>query len=854
MTFGVIDTSPEICNYLEEQLVSLGSFNYVSVCSSHSLYQVAEYASKGKHDALLINIESSYEGKKRSDFYGIELIFWLRLRYDYTKPIYTYGFLSITQILKIKPEYIVLLAPRNFHLQLPLNFIQAARYLEFPQQEIESKELKKQYYSFVKPSININDFRHSLANLWGMTCLWDAHNSVKGTKTPYPNQLNQIDYQLKFLKAKSLFSLNERNLDEEIIIQKKIQDRTIAYSFKSENIKNETSEITTNHVKSINSAFRVFVIDDCFYSGWQEVYNFIFEGKITVKGSDLKDVEGLYLNGKFDLNLVHQWISESINDFDPNLVFLDLRLFNEKNSTEKIENLSGYKLLKILRPKFEKIPILITTASNKISSYKSLINYGADAYWVKEGIDEKKKSIDTLTNYFSLIDYVDKFNSTKYSYLSKLIEIKDACTDKSWWCNPTWINGDKTSCLVDDIKSILELIIVSYRSYLHNFYINEIKNNSYQIFHLTSLVAKMGNIVEIIHGINTEKSFKSGTNLVFDRIDTIGSKIRDNRNNSSHAGADSLKLDVFYDTIILMERYLLTGNNFTIKEIKKPITEIVDNNATVRFNCEDIRYTIYKIFNGSPEEVKLQKSSFLKEFKKDSFQVNVNEFNYGVLLYEVQELNLYISDELINLNPSDGISLGNLFWDRTNNKVFRLTKKAMSNFIQNGLSRNFIYSKGTKNWSIAEGSISIERSSVVREISKPISELVHDEFTVKFNFKKEMYTIRKIFTGNVEEIQKQKVSFMKELEKETFRVKVDGFNCGTLLYQIHELNLYTSNKIINLHPSDGYRIEKTLFWDRKNNRVLRLTKKAMSNFIQNGLNRKFEYSAGTKNWSISDVK
>jgi len=67
---------------------------------------------------------------------------------------------------------------------------------------------------------------------------------------------------------------------------------------------------------------------------------------------------------------------------------LDLRLFGETGNYP-IQDVSGFKVLDIILSSSRKrCPVLITSASNKIWSYKEAISRGADAYWVKQGLDD----------------------------------------------------------------------------------------------------------------------------------------------------------------------------------------------------------------------------------------------------------------------------------------------------------------------------------------------------------------------------------------------------------------------------------------------------------------------------------
>ncbi|MBK7683467.1 MAG: hypothetical protein IPJ26_13840 [Bacteroidetes bacterium] len=83
----------------------------------------------------------------------------------------------------------------------------------------------------------------------------------------------------------------------------------------------------------------------------------------------------------------------------------------------------------------------------------------------KEGIDEYKTAIDTVTNYELLISFTKKLHSNEFEYLSRLINIQAACTAKCWWCEHVWINGDRTVVDFKLIKNILRQITDLYKAY-----------------------------------------------------------------------------------------------------------------------------------------------------------------------------------------------------------------------------------------------------------------------------------------------------------------------------------------------------------------------------------------------------
>ncbi|MCL5028477.1 MAG: response regulator, partial [Bacteroidetes bacterium] len=138
------------------------------------------------------------------------------------------------------------------------------------------------------------------------------------------------------------------------------------------------------------------------------------EEKVIPISSDIKilhidDLENSFNNSdkiKEKIGLLFEKIKKLIispaNDgrFDPDVILLDLRLFPAYDELHRhdVEKMSGALLLKMLREEYLGIPIIVTTASNKVWTYAKLIELGADAYWIKEGLDEKYDVNDSKSN------------------------------------------------------------------------------------------------------------------------------------------------------------------------------------------------------------------------------------------------------------------------------------------------------------------------------------------------------------------------------------------------------------------------------------------------------------------------
>lgn len=101
------------------------------------------------------------------------------------------------------------------------------------------------------------------------------------------------------------------------------------------------------------------------------------------------------------------------------LIFLDLRL-EQSDKERAIEQISGIRLLKQIRELNPGIPIIIFTASEKVLSYRTAMELGADGYWIKNtttGMDLK----DLIARY---LDKEKDFKSYAVWIKIKQIETK----------------------------------------------------------------------------------------------------------------------------------------------------------------------------------------------------------------------------------------------------------------------------------------------------------------------------------------------------------------------------------------------------------------------------------------------
>jgi CheY-like chemotaxis protein len=116
---------------------------------------------------------------------------------------------------------------------------------------------------------------------------------------------------------------------------------------------------------------KILLIDDNANYGWKQLIAKVFP------------YQGISIDPALDYDSA---LSNLKIKYD--IIFLDVRLTAEDHINHKVEEFTGYKILKKIRKEFTAInfstPIILLTASNKIWNIDAFRNYGVDAYYIKE--------------------------------------------------------------------------------------------------------------------------------------------------------------------------------------------------------------------------------------------------------------------------------------------------------------------------------------------------------------------------------------------------------------------------------------------------------------------------------------
>lgn len=581
----------------------LGFDNLESYKLNNNINTDIEKIKKINADLLIIPLEQEITYCENILFSGLELIIWLRLKNIKTH-IIALSLYDAAQILK-NTKYANILGTQSVSFfQIP--FTRSIKRIEelIPLENSEGDFLK-----YINGLVDIVSFRHREANWWGIKALYDVYNAAYDTKIPYPevvkdhlktlnnqivqrlhgyndelirndinkllarernNIINQYNTQLCELNknievSKSVINnFKRQNLPCPQFMQKEISD----YENGIENIRNEISKIEKEDIdfvkqiketidKIIKSEPNILYIDDNANNGWLETLNTLMPG-LTVEAlipNKEVSIEDFYINN----------VKSSLEK-NKTLLLLDLRLFDEVGPNLRLQEISGYKLLKLIKESCPELPVLVISASNKIISQNELISIGADAFWTKEGVDENKTAIDSVENYRKLIIYILKLHSNRYSVLKELYNIYSQLDKYRWWESFTWYNGEITNASTDDIKEMLLQMVFHYRMFLTRYFITNNQLDSFEdketTFFIAGLMNKIGGIVELIHEVTNTKSYKDSKNKLDKRKDFIRADINDQRNSASHYFSINLKFEDFEKSVLLLKKYLLRNHKF----------------------------------------------------------------------------------------------------------------------------------------------------------------------------------------------------------------------------------------------------------------------------------------------------
>jgi len=369
---------------------------------------------------------------------------------------------------------------------------------------------------------------------------------------------------------KSLIYENRRKVNrnlESVIRKLQSQAKFITNEFDLSKIRTKFSE---------NPPVILFV-DDQADDGWSSVFQRI------IYGGENKNFIVIQPSKDDTIQNIADKIVGVTNSKPVSLLIMDLRLLGERNNLN-INDVSGIKVLEILKDYWFPCPLLITSASNKIISFKETKNLGANAYWTKQGLDEDNTDESTVNNYLRFIDLVHTLcYHEDLVLLNKKIwkNINRINNENSlfWWEKKFWTqdilkatietkNGQEEFLFTKQQSAskseIVEALISAADSFESS--INQCIQKSTPITHESSLISliilKFTQTLELIHSVDyfndtlplkTKMRFQLGNNLLIHYSELL--KFRNKAAHEFNATIHDLN-----DFLGLFFSYIIYGN------------------------------------------------------------------------------------------------------------------------------------------------------------------------------------------------------------------------------------------------------------------------------------------------------
>jgi len=244
------------------------------------------------------------------------------------------------------------------------------------------------------------------------------------TSQEYLELLDSID------KEKEHIYDERRKLNRQI--QSKIDTMISCNSFLTEDY-----SLDTFRQKLAEKKPSILFVDDQAVDGWATIL------QRMIYGGNSDNFIVIQPGQNDSIGSVVSKIEETVIARRIDLLMLDLRLKGETSGNFNIDEISGIQVLKHLSEIQLPFPVIITSASNKIWSYRETLKLNADAYWIKEGLDDNYSLESSIENYLRLIDliyslcYNEEYRFLYDRLIPALLTIKNS-TIPFWWETKFW--------------------------------------------------------------------------------------------------------------------------------------------------------------------------------------------------------------------------------------------------------------------------------------------------------------------------------------------------------------------------------------------------------------------------------
>lgn len=404
------------------------------------------YADK---ELFLINVNYKTENISRADNAGILFLKFFRLNH-FNQHCVLYSFLSREQLMAQDIRNLIIFSEGVTFIRMPEDLNQ----IDF--EKLKDNKAPADLSAFFKAEYTLPDNSHFMANWWGVLQLWKVQEQIEinaGVKN-----IPRLDHDLanaqreitsyEGLVARYIKAMHEKDLKG--IVKSAIGERIVEDDEKQLN--NRFHSLSKIRKELQNKTPSIIFVDDQAGDGWAAVFQRIIYGGISNKFRIVQPQKD------DQVELIAEQIFELIRQTVPDLIILDLRLKGERGQINSANDISGVQVLRLLSEKRIPCPVLITSASTKIGSFKVTMNLGADAYWIKEGLNENTDLNRTIENYLRFVELIYTLCfSPEYRYLYKsfypaITEIENATQNCWWWEKTIWNEADIVNRKGETIK------------------------------------------------------------------------------------------------------------------------------------------------------------------------------------------------------------------------------------------------------------------------------------------------------------------------------------------------------------------------------------------------------------------
>lgn len=501
----IIDNNEKIRNYFTCENEFLDASN---ITLEETLEEMREYSNV---ERIYFPLELKFKNKYRQHFEGLELLKHIRLTPELGEEIqyapillgYTYPLETILR----NPESTILSAPATYLYNLK-NIYQINNSNFFRSDEKLTKNKLKPYilYTDTDEAKSEHDRRNEQGALKLERELNGASNSDIGldlwqkkllflqTETKASEQTSVSDADFKAtIKGKRILYLDDEADKWEKALKKLFDGATV-------DVKNE--------YKSILKYF-----DNLFNQQQTKLKEFTpLDKKAQDEYKKDKDSQDFKNAEKSVQNLQNALFGL----FPYDIVLLDMRLQRVEDKDKSVAESSGFLLLNTIKQINPFIPVIIFTASNKILSYRTFNENGANGFWIKNvsSADDLKKISYQLLNHELTGGRNNKY-LRKFYYKMEITKLKNEIVSYSKFRN----NKIESGVISQHKRSMIYDCYPTFISTIHKLSSGTLTNIDIAILWRTTGIS-----MEIRLPVAYDKSYTED-----DRYKKIYPNIKDNR-------------------------------------------------------------------------------------------------------------------------------------------------------------------------------------------------------------------------------------------------------------------------------------------------------------------------------------